>query len=246
MIISKGKIKKYSLLRQKKYREKEGLFLVQGEKAVKDTIGRFDCKALIVKKNTDFPVPDEIKEVYEATEDDLRKISTLENTPNVIAVYRIPEKDESLEVESDEFHIVLDGVQDPGNLGTIIRTAHWFGIKNIFCSKDTVDVYNPKVVLATMGSIAAVNVVYCDLNELFQQNSTTPVYGLLLDGRNLFELEHVSPGFILMGSEGHGPREETLAAVTEKVTIPPANPTDSPDSLNVAIASAITISQFLK
>lgn len=228
MEISKNRINKYAMLRLKKYRDREGLFLVQGRKAVDDTLPYFELEAMI------------------ENEPDIRKITTLENVPDVIAVYRIPQTRRNLEVESDRFTLVLDGVQDPGNMGTIIRTAHWFGVKRIFCSPDTVDVYNPKVVLSTMGSIAKVDVTYCSLTELFDSNPGLPIYGMLLEGRNIFETDNLRPGFIVMGNEGHGPKESTRSRITEGLTIPAANPGDAPDSLNVAIATAITLSQLLK
>lgn len=229
MQISKAKIGKYALLRHKKYREREGLFLAQGRKVVEDTLPFFELEAII--EDTDA----------------IRKISTLENQPDVIAVYRIPEKgNNTLKIKGDSFVLVLDGIQDPGNLGTIIRTAHWFGVTQIYCSRETVDLYNPKTVMSTMGSIAKMDVTYCSLPELFEVNRGVPVYGLLLEGENLFRLQRVSPGFILMGSEGHGPAETTRSYITEGLTIPPAMKSDHPDSLNVAVATAITLSQLLK
>lgn len=225
---SKSKIGKYALLRHKKHRMKEGLFIVQGKKAVEDTAPYFALEALIDQ------------------ESDIRKISTLENLPDILAVYRIPEVKSNNAPSSDNFSLMLDGIQDPGNLGTIVRTAHWFGIKQIFCSEDTVDIYNPKAVMATMGSIGRVEVNYCDLKELIDDNPDLPVYGLLMEGADLFAQANLKPGLILMGSEGHGPSEEVRNRVTLRLTIPPFDPVDHPDSLNVATAAAITISQLLK
>lgn len=228
MSISKSKIGKYALLRHKKHREKEGLFIVQGRKAIEDTSPFYEIEAIV-----DNP-------------EDIRKVSTLENLPDIVAVLRIPEKTVSLNIGSDRFALALDGVQDPGNLGTIVRTAHWFGVGRVFCSRDCVDLYNPKVVQSTMGSIARVDVTYCSLEDLFEANPAIPVYGLLMEGENLFEAGKLPPGIIVMGSEGHGPSEQTLRHITRRLTIPPANPSDRPDSLNVAIATAITLSQLLK
>lgn len=247
MNLSKSKVNRYALLRHKKYREREGLFLVQGAKAVKDTVGKFEPETFIVRNGCNFDFLRGFENVVEANEADFRKISTLENMPEIIAVYKFPEnKDNTLEVRNDSFVLVLDGVQDPGNLGTIVRTAHWFGVNRIFCSKDTVDLFNPKVVLSTMGSIANVDVTYCNLPELFDVNPNLPVYALLLEGENLFEVSSLPAGFIVMGSEGHGPSETTLGYVTKALTIPAAHPDNSPDSLNVAVATAITLSQFIK
>lgn len=228
MNVSKAKIGKYALLRHKKHRDREGLFLVQGRKAVEDTMPYFELEALI------------------EDEADIRKISTLDNLPEIIAVYRTPKATLPLETNRDEYSLVLDGIQDPGNMGTIIRTAHWFGVKRIYCSPDTVDIYNPKVVMATMGSIAKVEVRYCRPGELFDANPGLPVYGLLLEGEDIFQCGKMEPGFIVMGSEGHGPSEATLARITRPLTIPPANRADHPDSLNVGIATAITLAQLIK
>lgn len=230
MSLSKSKISKFAMLRHKKYRDKECLFIVQGEKAVKDTLPFFELEALI------------------EDEEAIKKISTLEKIPDVIAIFKIPQSSKTnlTNLPENTFILVLDGVQDPGNLGTIVRTAHWFGIKHIFCSYDTVDIYNPKVVMSTMGSIAKVDVTYCNLSELFDSNPEIPVYGLMLDGENIFKLDRLKPGFIVMGSEGHGPSISTRNKITHALTIPAANSLDHPDSLNVAIATAITLSQILK
>lgn len=202
--------------------------MIQGEKAVNDAAGFFEVESLI------------------EDEDDIRRVSTLDNPPSIIAVCRIPQKPPKREIDATSFMLALDGIQDPGNLGTIIRTAHWFGIQRIFCSEDTVDLYNPKTILATMGSIGRVEVEYCSLPSLFDENPRIPVYGLLLEGKNIFAMKSLEPGFVLFGSEGHGPKPETLRRITDALTIPPSNQENHPDSLNVAIASAITLSQLLK
>lgn len=228
MELSKARIAKYALLKHKKYRDREGLFIVQGEKAVRDTMSYFELEALI--DNTDA----------------IRKISTLDNLPTVIAVFKMPRKSPNLRVTGNKFVLVLDGVQDPGNLGTILRTAHWFGVDKIFCSEDTVDLYNPKTVMSTMGSIAKLEVQYCNLTDLFRINLDLPVYGLLLEGDNIFKVSNLKPGFIVMGNEGHGLSEITLRRLTQSLTIPPSNPENHPESLNVAIATAITLSQLIQ
>lgn len=246
--LSKTKLGKYSLLRQKKHRIKEELFVVAGEKAVKDTLNSFEAEAIIIKNGLE--KPDWIKKdlkIMKASEGELKKISSMDSVPDVIAIYRIPHmRLPSLKVGNKKFTLVLDDIQDPGNMGTIIRTAHWFGIEKIFCSQACVDIYNPKVVQSTMGSIAKVEITYCNLSELFQANPEVPVYGLLLEGNNIFEIKDFNPGFIVMGSEGHGPSKETREKITQGLTIPPSNPHNSPDSLNVAVATAITLAQIMK
>lgn len=239
MKLSKAQLGKYSLLRHKKYREKERLFMVQGTKAVNDTRPFFNAVAIVDEPS------------------DIRKISTLENLPDVIAIYELPPRDDEERLlipgywedklkYNRNFCLLLDGVQDPGNLGTILRTAHWFGIKYIFCSRDTVDVYNPKVIQSTMGSIGKVRVVYTDLRKLIDANPQLPVYGLLLEGENIFEKKVLESGFIVMGSEGHGHTPQIRQRITSGLTIPPANASDHPESLNVSIATAITLSQLIR
>lgn len=230
MEFSKAKISRYAMLRHKKYRDREGLFIAQGRKVVEDTLPFFELEALIEDAES------------------IRKISTLENLPDVIAVFRKPETVPSngTSYGENEFMLAIDGVQDPGNLGTIIRTAHWFGIKRLYCSPSTVDLYNPKVIMATMGSIAKITVEYCNLPDLFRSCPHIPVYGLAMEGENLFTQKNLEPGFVVMGSEGHGQSQETLDCLTRKLTIPSADPSDHPDSLNVAIATAITLSQLVK
>ena len=248
MEISKAKVSKYSLLNKKKYRDRDNLFMVQGLKAVVDTLEHFQLECLITKKGSPLCENSEWQGLphYTASDSDLKKISSLEDLPEIIAIYKKPIIRADVKASKDSFSIVLDGVQDPGNLGTIIRTAHWFGIKKIFCSLDCADVYNPKVIQATMGSVAKVSVIYCDIEKLFLDNYDIPVYGLLLNGENIFNIDKFTPGLILMGNEGHGPKEVSLKYITHRLTIPPANPADAPDSLNVGIATAITLSQMLK
>ena len=247
MEISKGKLSKYALLKHKKYRVRDGLFIVQGEKAVEDTIGKFDEDAILCISPERYSFLKDKRNIFTVSENEIKKISSLENIPDIIAIYKIPkDAEKQLSMQKGEFFLALDGVQDPGNLGTIIRTAHWFGIKRIYCSHNTVDVYNPKVVMSTMGSIAAVKVIYCSLAELVKTNPDIPVYGLLLEGENIFKTKGLEPGLIIMGSEGHGMAEETRRKITRGLTIPAYDNSDRPESLNVAIATAITLSQLVK
>lgn len=171
----------------------------------------------------------------------LEKISSLTTPQDVIALVKIPTwaKIETAALQQS-FTLVLDGLQDPGNLGTIIRTADWFGIKNIVCSEDTVDVYNPKVVQATMGSLARINVQYVNIADFIKQ-SKLPVFGALLAGNNIYNTDFGTEGLIVMGNEGNGIRPEIEQLIQHRITIPQAGKTES---LNVAIATAIFCSEI--
>jgi len=171
---------------------------------------------------------------------DLEKISSLKTPQDVIAQIKIPEW--SVLKHNDlkgRFSLVLDGIQDPGNMGTIIRIADWFGIANIICSEDTVDIYNPKVVQASMGSLARVQVQYSDLLQFLPQIKL-PVYGALLDGENIYDTDFGNEGLLLMGNEGNGIRSELQKLITKAVTIPRIG---KAESLNVAIATALFCSE---
>ena len=182
------------------------------------------------------------------TDDELRKLSFLQHPQEVLAVFEIPSPGslpfrEGLGVGSP-LSLALDGIQDPGNLGTIIRIADWFGITTIYCSEDTADCYNPKVVQATMGSLAHINIVYTDLEALLRQYDG-PIYGTLLDGQNIYQQELSSEGIIVMGNEGNGISPAIRQLVTHKLLIPNYNPSsETAESLNVAIATAITCAEF--
>lgn len=246
--LSKAKLGIFSQLHVKKQREKYRLFMVQGLKSVLDCLGEFEVEYILILKGSN--VTENHPELTEcplliATEAELKKISTLDCLPEIIGIFRIPERRKELPtLRPDEVVIALDNVQDPGNIGTIIRTAHWFGIKKIFCSHGTVDIFNPKVVQSTMGSLGRVDVIYCDLQELFEKNAKIPVYGLLLDGEDIYKRKHFTPGIILMGNEGNGISKELYPFITDRLTIPPAS-SDHPDSLNVAIATALTVSYII-
>lgn len=246
MEISKARLSIYSSLSQLKLRRKHGLFIVEGEKAVKDSLERFKPEALLITRDFDLPaIWRSGITVYEVTPEQMKKISNLTTPSSVAAILKIPEfsKDSIQNLETGLFP-VLDCIQDPGNLGTIIRTCHWFGIPAIFASKDTVDLYNPKTVQSTMGSLGKVKVIYTDLQRLFEANPAMPVYGTLLDGEDIFKATLEKRGFILFGNEGKGISMPLRKYVTHPLLIPPGGP-DHSESLNVAIAAAITISQFI-
>lgn len=244
-MLSKAKIKHIRSLELKKFRNEYKLFVAEGNKLVADMLPFFDCELLVAKASwmaTQGDIP--TKELLVAEDGDIEKASFLKSPQDVIAVFHQPLY--QLEDVNPETNLVLalDGVQDPGNLGTIIRLADWFGIEHIVCSNDTADVFNPKTIQATMGALSRVKVHYTDLTEYLSQQKT-PVYGAYLDGENLYSKELSGSGIIIMGSEGNGIRKETAPFITEKIYIPnfPADQATT-ESLNVAIATAIVCSEF--
>lgn len=248
MVLSKNKIKFIHSLAMKKFRNEHGMFVAEGNKMVADMLGMFDCEMIAAKASwmaTQGDIP--VAELLEAGEEDIRKASFLKNPQDVIAVFKLPVYDLSSIETSKELVLALDGVQDPGNLGTIIRIADWFGIHDIVCSIDTVDAFAPKTVQATMGALARVRIHYTDLTEFLKIESTkgTPIYGTYLDGENLYARELNPNGIVLMGNEGNGIRSENESFISEKLFIPNypgCEPTS--ESLNVAIATAIVCAEF--
>jgi TrmH family RNA methyltransferase len=194
----------------------------------------------VVYATTDYKRPNNV-DCVEITADELRKLSFLQHPQQVLAVFYMPRLNEIPEPQG--LCLALDGVQDPGNLGTIIRIADWFGIETIYCSQDTADAWNPKVVQATMGSIARVNIVYTQLKELLKKSSL-PIYGTLLDGENVYSKNLSADGIIVMGNEGNGISADVREIVTEKLLIPSYRNGDTAESLNVAIATAIICAEF--
>ena len=247
MALSKNRIKYIHSLEQKKYRKAEGVFLAEGPKLVGDLLGHFACTLLLATPAwlSARPRP-QAEEIIEVSDDELARASLQCSPQEVLAVFRQPAENGDATLPVRSLCVALDGVQDPGNLGTIIRLADWYGIEHIFCSPDTVDVYNPKVIQATMGAIARVSVHYRPLPELIKAVSPhAPVYGTFLDGQDIYAQRLSDTGLIIMGNEGKGIKEETEKLVTHKLHIPnyPAGRPTS-ESLNVAIATAIVCAEF--
>ena len=235
-MLSKNQIKLIKSLELKKNRKRVGLFVAEGPKVVGDLL-RAGYRPYSFFSTQPRPDAELI------TDDELRRISFLQHPQEVLAVFHIPPSS-LLPSPSSLLSLALDGVQDPGNVGTIIRIADWFGISNIYCSPDTADVYNPKVVQATMGSLAHVTITYCDLVPLLRE-ADVPIYGTLLDGQNIYEQPLSDKGVIVMGNEGNGISPEIRQLVTHKILIPNFNKNhETAESLNVAIATAITCSEF--
>lgn len=257
-MISKNKIKAIRQLENKKSRKEKGLFVAEGPKVVGDLLDLQDAVTVIATEqwSTQHQFDDDT-EVILVTDEELRRLSFLQHPQQVMALFRIPTPSLSLDgmvnVIRQRLCLALDGVRDPGNLGTIIRIADWFGIDTIFCSEDTADVYSPKVVQATMGSIARVKVVYVGLTELMEAlPKDIPVYGTVLDGENIYQTVLNNVGLLVMGNEGKGISPEVINHLTHKLLIPLFPSTNistnaissRADSLNVAIATAIACSEF--
>ena len=245
-MISKNKIKYIRSLELKKNRNKEGKFVAEGFKVVDDLLALQPADLIVATGEwlwgKHFGAE---TEVIEVTDEELKKVSFLQHPQQVLAVFRQATSGD-YSINTSELSLALDGVQDPGNLGTIIRIADWFGITHIYCSQDTADVYNPKVVQATMGSIARVKVEYGDLLGLVESlPADVPVYGTLLDGDNIYQQKLENRGLIVMGNEGKGISPALAKKVNHKLLIPnfPEGRATA-DSLNVAIATAITCSEF--
>ena len=246
-MLSKNKIKLIRSLEQKKRRREEGLFVAEGPKVVGDLLEAGYKAKLLVCTNQYFAKRHlAVEEVIEVSDDELRKVSFLQHPQDVLGVFEIPNTSALHTPDPQSLCIALDGVQDPGNLGTIIRIADWFGINQIFCSTDTADAFNPKTVQATMGSIARVIITYTDLRQFFDTlPAGIPVYGTLLDGKNIYEEELTEGGIIVMGNEGNGISEEIRQRINRRLLIPNyPQGRKTADSLNVAIATAITCNEF--
>lgn len=247
-MISKAKIKYIHSLEHKKIRKEEGVFVAEGPKVVNDLLSISQAKIVIATRDW-LNSNDKclFTEYIEVTEEELQKVSFLQHPKQVIAVFNQRKGEDFTDVSpNNELVIALDGVQDPGNMGTIIRIADWFGIENILCSEDSADIYNPKVVQATMGSLARVKVRYINLPKYIDGlPSDIPVYGTVLDGDNIYEKNLTHNGIIIMGNEGNGISPMIQSKINNKLFIPnyPIG-RETVDSLNVAIATAITCSEF--
>ena len=242
-MLSKNQLKLVRSLELKKNRKKEGLFVAEGPKVVGDLLrAGYRARTIFCTEQAELHKRDGSLCVL-CTDDELRKLSFLQHPQEVLAVFEIPQPS-TISHQPSGLSLALDSVQDPGNLGTIIRIADWFGIDTIYCSEDTADVYNPKVVQATMGSLAHIHIVYCDLVELLQQYDG-PIYGTLLDGNDIYQQELSQQGIIVMGNEGNGISQRVRPLITHKLLIPNFNKnSETAESLNVAIATDITCSEF--
>jgi len=236
--ISKVRLKEIKALQQKKFRDEHGLFVVEGVKMVEEVMMNFPhlIECCIFTSEYEKAMQDCEFPTFQVDRKSLEQCSSLRTPNKILAVVKqLPHHK-----TSTNFIIALDGIQDPGNMGTILRLADWFGIKEIICSKETVDCYNPKVVQASMGAILRVSVNYCSLNT-FLSESILPVFGALLEGKNVYQESLKNEGVLLMGNEGNGISDDLLSYIQHPLTIPRFG---KAESLNVSVATGILLSEF--
>ncbi len=253
-MISKNRIKYIISLQRKKIRDEERLYIVEGDKIVKEFLASgITVNSLIAKPEFISSLAGDmlknVKETEEVSYNELKQVSTLKTPHNALALIAMPDNKLDLSSVRDELTVALDFVQDPGNLGTIIRAAAWFGIRNIVCSPDCVDVYNPKVVQASMGALLHTNIYYSDLEKLFTfaSGNKIPVFGTLLEGEPIYNCELDNVGIILLGNESKGISGKFIKYITNPLMIPgfsKARP--GIDSLNVGMAASVVFSEFCR
>jgi TrmH family RNA methyltransferase len=243
-MLSKNTVKYINSLKTNKFRNKYNKFIAEGPKIVGELLrSQFDVESVYAvgqyKSITDKT------EITEISEQELKRISSLKTPNQVLAVVNIPDTKTDSDSLKNELVLVLDDINDPGNLGTIIRSADWFGVRHIVCSNNTVDVYNPKVVQATMGSFIRVKTIYTDLNKFFTNLSfTPPVFGALLKGKNIFKMKLPPEGFIIIGNESKGISGNLKQFITHPVMIPSFAQIESAESLNASVATSIILAEF--
>lgn len=247
-MVSKNRVKFVHSLELKKNRKKEGVFLAEGSKIILELLQCMECTWLAHTPDFECPTTTRFKigAIDTCTDDELRKLSLLTTPQDVIATFKLPGYECPTHILEKELCLALDGVQDPGNLGTIIRLADWFGINHIFCSTQTADAFSPKTIQATMGAISRVQIHYTDLVELVDSLPVgTPVYGTLLDGENIYSQELENRGLLIMGNEGNGLTPEIRERVNAKLFIPNfPKDRETSESLNVGVATAIVCAEF--
>lgn len=251
--ISAAQRKLVASLRQAKNRHKEGLFVMEGTRSVVDSAPAFEVEAVIatpawIEANGQ-SLPKSLPRPITARQEEMERMSALSTPQGVMALCRIPLQEEApVKPMPGELLLALDTVQDPGNLGTIVRLADWYGIRRILASHDTADIFSAKAVQSTMGAVARVQVIYCDLPAELARiaDDGTPIYGTFLDGQDIYETSLTSDGVIVMGNEGRGISPATAKTVSRRLYLPPypAGHTSGMESLNVAMATAITVAEF--
>jgi TrmH family RNA methyltransferase len=253
-MISRNKAAYIITLRKKKVRDEEKLFVIEGDKIIREFL-EAKAKVRILIALPEFLNSLQvfhkqgIGEIIPATNDDLKKVSSLKTPHNALAIIEMSEPVRDPADLIKGLTIALDCVQDPGNLGTIIRSAAWFGIKNVYCSEDSADIYNPKVIQASMGAILHVNVIYAFLPELLERarKMSVKIYGALIEGESIYSYKLGSSGIILLGNESKGISEELLPFITDRIMIPKLTDAQQGiDSLNVSMAASVILSEFTR
>ena len=238
-MVSKNQIKLITSLQQKKYRITHQLFFAEGVKVIQELLdSNFELEHLYTTQYDSEEVSGAKKSLIH--ENDLKKISALTTPNSCLAVFKIPQE---REIATSGLIIALDDIRDPGNLGTILRLCDWFGVEQVVCSRETVDIYNPKVVQATMGSITRVNVAYLDLCDYITQTDLS-VFGTFMDGENIYKSKLPQEGIIVMGNEANGISEAVEELIKKRIAIPRFGDLQKTESLNVATATAIVLSEF--
>ena len=240
-MVSKNQIKWITSLQLKKYRLENQLFIAEGVKVIQELLqSNFVLEDLFATEDVfnSFSVNNKMV----VTDAEMKKITALSSPSSCLAVFQMPKE---TKISNQGLIVALDDIRDPGNLGTIIRLCDWFGIEQMICSKETVDVFNPKVVQATMGSLARVNIQYIDIQE-FISNSSLPIFGTFMDGNNIYSEELPADGIIIFGNEANGISAEIEKLVTNRIAIPRFGKLQKTESLNVATATAIILSEFCR
>ena len=244
-MLSNAKLKWIHSLEQKKFRQQHGLFTAEGNKLTADLLGLLPCRLLVATEEWLRANPGiRADEILSVDKEDIHKASMQKSPQDVLGVFEIPRPELNPDQLKGKISLVLDNIQDPGNLGTILRIADWFGMEHVICSIGTVDAFNPKTVQATMGAIGRVKIHYTELLP-FLEETRLPVFGTFLEGEVIYSCTLPSEGLIVMGNEGNGIAEATARFVTQKLYIPdfPMGKTGS-ESLNVSVATAIVCSEF--
>ncbi len=243
-MLSKQQLSFVRSIHQKKFRQMYGKFLVEGDKLVRELLqSSFKVDAIFKLKDWNADFEGKNADVFEVSEDELRKISTHESPNRVVAVAEIPDYKSQISTSKLEegLYVVCDNLNDPGNAGAIIRTADWFGVKKVFFSEDSVDIYNPKVVNAAKGSLFRLECISVKLESLFESNRHLKVYGAFMEGGNIYKIKLEKSAFILIGNEANGIRGELLPFIQHKIAIPSFG---GAESLNAAVAAGILMSEF--
>lgn len=242
-MITKNTVKAIQSLKQTKYRKELGLFVVEGRKSVEELLqSSLETTAVYATERFQQEHGFHDERLETVSELQMEQMSSYDTPPGILAVVRIPKQDN---IQHEGMMLALDGIANPGNMGTIIRTAEWFGVKNIVCSEDCVEIWNPKVIQATMGSLFRMNVVSTDLEGFLKEakDKGKAVYGALLEGENIFKKDKWEDGIIVIGSESHGIRSNILPLITHPITIPRAKNSIT-ESLNASMATGIILASW--